>query len=327
VRLVKGLYAFSPSLPGLWRASIAIGRPLLLMAALASLAAVRLDVPLYIYIIAVAVSLAAVHVLVQRGSDFRPWALYILAFVLFAHLRTLADETGNPARYGYVISLERALFLGTVPTLWLQKQLYTFGRATILDLYSLAIYLTYFFAPHITALALWRLNPARFRPYIAALLGALYLGLAVAFIVPTAPPWLAGQRGDLPHVFRILRDILGRANPEAYEQGYAIAGTNPVAAMPSLHMAVTFIILFTAWGCHPLAAAGALLYTLSMGFALVYLGEHYVVDLLAGLLTALIAWSLAHRWGRQGEALQGVGVRAAAAPPAWPGRCPGHRGG
>ncbi len=33
-----------------------------------------------------------------------------------------------------------------------------------------------------------------------------------------------------------------------------------------------------------------------MGFPLVYLGEHYVVDLLAGLLTAIVAWKLAARW-------------------------------
>ena len=30
-----------------------------------------------------------------------------------------------------------------------------------------------------------------------------------------------------------------------------------------------------------------------MGFALVYLGEHYVVDLLAGFLVAFVAWKLA----------------------------------
>ena len=39
-----------------------------------------------------------------------------------------------------------------------------------------------------------------------------------------------------------------------------------------------------------------------MGLALVYLGEHYVVDLLAGVLLALAAWKVAHRLVPQGAA-------------------------
>ena len=54
--------------------------------------------------------------------------------------------------------------------------------------------------------------------------------------------------------------------------------------MPSLHMAITVIA----------GVAGAL-YCAAMGLSLVYLGEHYVVDLLAGVLVAAVAWKLANR--------------------------------
>ncbi len=277
-------------------------RALVLLAAVASLAAVRYDVPPYVYPIAVVVSLTAIYVTAGQGSHFRPWAVYILGFVLFAHLRTLADETGNPARFQYAIDLEKMLFAGVVPTLWLQDHLYELGKTGALEVYSLATYLTYYPTAHLVALAVWRLNPSRFRLYVAAILATFYLGLTVSYVIPTAPPWLAGQTGDLPHVFRILKDVTDQVSPEAYQRGYEVAGTNDVAAMPSLHMAVTFVIAFIAWRFHPLAGLVALLYAASMGFALVYLGEHYVVDLLAGLLTAAIAWKLADWWWQRRQA-------------------------
>ena len=287
---------------GFWReTAINLARLLLLVGALASLIAVRLDIPFYVYPIATGVLLAALYATVRGGSDFRVWAMYILAFVLFAHLRTLADETGNPTQFGYPIDLEKALFMGTVPTVWLQDHLYSFGKTRALELFSAFIYLTYFFAPHLAALAVWRLDRGRFRLYVVAVLITFYLGLAVSYVVPTAPPWLAGQSGDLPHVFRILQDIAGRVSPGAYQQAYEVAGPNDVAAMPSLHIAVTFIIAFMAWRFHPAAGGAALLYAVFMGFVLVYLGEHYVVDLLAGLGLAFVSWKLADRWWRRRE--------------------------
>jgi membrane-associated phospholipid phosphatase len=36
-------------------------------------------------------------------------------------------------------------------------------------------------------------------------------------------------------------------------------------------------------------------YALSMAFALVYLGEHYIIDELAGLVAATVAWRLVSR--------------------------------
>ena len=67
---------------------------------------------------------------------------------------------------------------------------------------------------------------------------------------------------------------------------YGVLGGNPLAAMPSLHFATSVT------AAHVLAetgtAAGTLgwTYTLLLGLALVYLGEHYVVDLAAGLALA-----------------------------------------
>lgn len=293
---------------GLLLAAAQVGRALLLLSLVGVLGLVRTSTAPQIYAGAVAVCLVVLYLCVRRGSDFRVWVAYVLAFVLFAHLRTLADETGLPARYQYVIAAENGLFLGTVPTLWLQEHLYRFGRVGALDYYTIVVYLTYFFAPHLSALACWRLDPARFRPFVLALLLTFYLGLALCYLVPTAPPWLAGQTGELPRVFRIVKDVANSFSPHLYQQGYQVAGSNDVAAMPSLHMAITVVIALAAGRAHPLLGALAWLYAASMGLALVYLGEHYVVDLMAGLATAVVAWRAARWWWARQQARAALAV-------------------
>ena len=68
---------------------------------------------------------------------------------------------------------------------------------------------------------------------------------------------------------------------------YSVLGGNPLAAMPSLHMATS------AMSATLLAESGSVAgvvgggYAALLGFALVYLGEHYVVDLLGGIALTL----------------------------------------
>jgi membrane-associated phospholipid phosphatase len=268
------------------RYAATLARVLVLGGSLGSLVLVRTSIPVWALGLAVAGSLTAVY-LVERGKPtFRLWALYVLGFTLFAHLRTLADETGLPVHTGYTVDLERALFGGAVPTLWLQEHLYRAGSVGIVDALAVATHISYFFVPHVFALVVWKLGQERFRRHTQELLGTAFAGLAVSFLVPTSPPWLAGQLGELPFVARILEDVGNGADPTLYRHGYEIAGTNPVAAMPSLHMALTVIVAVTAWRLGPRFGLAATLYAAAMGFSLVYLGEHYAADVLAGTATA-----------------------------------------
>ena len=63
---------------------------------------------------------------------------------------------------------------------------------------------------------------------------------------------------------------------------YSVFGGNPLAAMPSLHFATSVMAALAARRGGPLAGRSGSAYAATLGFALVYLGEHYVVDLLGG---------------------------------------------
>jgi PAP2 superfamily len=291
-------------------------RVIALVVALVLLAKVRSGSGVLLHGAVIAVSLTCIYIALGKG--FRVWALYVVGFVAFAQLRAYGDEIGTPVQYDYVITAEKLLFFGTLPTNWLQDWFYEYRRAGVLEVYTMFVYLFYFFAPHIVAFALWKWDFPRFQRFGLAFLVTIYLGLLTCAVLPTAPPWLAGQEGRIPHVYQIMPDILIDVTPGTYQQAYEVAGSNPVAAMPSLHAAIPFVMMFALWK-YPLARWVGVWYAASMPFAIVYLGEHYFVDALAGLAAAWAGWQIAGRaiawWdGRESSKNAGAGKGFAPTP-------------
>jgi membrane-associated phospholipid phosphatase len=80
---------------------------------------------------------------------------------------------------------------------------------------------------------------------------------------------------------RVQRDLHG----EPLEQR-DVRDANPWASMPSDHFAVAAQTAMLLAELDPAAGAAGWAYALTLGFALVHHGEHYVADLLAGLALA-----------------------------------------
>ncbi|HEU5423306.1 MAG TPA: phosphatase PAP2 family protein [Nitrolancea sp.] len=225
--------------------------------------------------------------------------LYLAAYVIFVRLRAFANQTGIPVRFRYPIQVDHALFAGHDPTVWLQATLRQAGHINWLDSLLVAVYVTYFFVPHLVALYFWLRRDVRTVRYVLAFFGTLYVGLIPIFLVPTAPPWLASERGYLPPFMRVVPTAINHIIPGSFGIGDQLAGQNDVAAMPSLHMAGICVVAFVLarWRA-PLGAILAVVYILAMGFALVYLGEHYLSDVVAGLVLAAAVWYVAQRVAR-----------------------------
>jgi membrane-associated phospholipid phosphatase len=77
-----------------------------------------------------------------------------------------------------------------------------------------------------------------------------------------------------------------------------IGQSNPIAAMPSIHEAITFFLIFPAWYAGRRWFALAVFYALTMALTLVYCGEHYVVDVTMGAVVATYGWFAAGTWLR-----------------------------
>lgn len=224
--------------------------------------------------------------LVFASDTFKLLTLYVAAVVLFSHVRALADSTGIPIHYGYAPAFDRLLGLGALPSAVLQDTLYDAARLSLLDWVLYAVYSSYFSVIHIVTPLVLLAKKDWFPRHVIMCVIVFWGGLVIYYLLPTAPPWLASS-GEVSRVM----DQVGRSiNEASYEAGQERFGTNPVAAMPSVHMAATVVVAFTLWRLwRPLGALG-IVYSVVMGFALVYFGEHYVIDILAGILLAVGAY-------------------------------------
>jgi membrane-associated phospholipid phosphatase len=174
-----------------------------------------------------------------------------------------------------------------VPTVRLQRRLGG-GEGVVRrhDLWLSWVHWSWFFVPHTTvAYVLWR-RPEQF-PRAAAQVAATFdLGCIAYWAVPTAPPWWAGKNGNLEPVRRIMVDAGEHYWGRLWRPLYDSLAGNPLAAMPSLHFGTSVTAAHVLSDVSPVHGAVGWAYAATLGFSLVYLGEHYVIDLLAGLALA-----------------------------------------
>jgi membrane-associated phospholipid phosphatase len=178
----------------------------------------------------------------------------------------------------------------------------------------------WFMVPHGTLVYLMLRHPDRFERSAVMTYAVFDVGAMVYWVLPTAPPWYAaahiGHDFDGEQLERTGRAQPAPEGPGAERPGsvgsvpagarsqipvrrmmveygqffwrdrwgplYSVLGGNPLAAMPSLHFATSMMAARLLSDAEPLAGALCWAYTGTLGFALVYLGEHYVVDLIAG---------------------------------------------
>jgi len=234
--------------------------------------------------------------MLRTGRHPERWLFfYVAGIYLYTVLRAYADDAGMAVRSEYVIAFDRVLFLGNVPTVELQRAFFTPWRIDVIDLVAVATHWSFFVVPHAVFAFLWFRRRSLAPKYAAAMLLTLYFGLLLFWLAPTMPPWLAARQGDLSETYRVMNFVTRGLDVEAYRQLYAtMAGPNAVASVPSIHMALTFLVLLAVRDVAPRLTWPLVGYNLAMAFSLVYLGEHYVFDLLVGVLVATVAFYALH---------------------------------
>jgi PAP2 superfamily/TadE-like protein len=203
------------------------------------------------------------------------WLAAFAIITIFAAVRRYATEAGMPV---YGDGIETHLF-GGLPTLWIQRHVYTLWPSG-LSWAFVVIHGSWFFTPF----AAIGLVTAFRNKRLGSLIGwwaALNVVVHLSFIVfPTEPPWMVN-----PDVIRVVATRVG-----------PIQDSNPLAAMPSLHVALPLVFglwffrerwLAPAWGFTAFSAIIAL--------EVVSSGEHYVVDVIGAILACVAVAVLAPR--------------------------------
>jgi membrane-associated phospholipid phosphatase len=232
-------------------------------------------------------------------SRLRDAGIYTLQmWAYFAHYDMPDDDPDallDRLRIDYPIEADKVLGAGEVPTLRLQSALGREGDVLPHDLALSVVHWSWFMVPHGALLYILLRDPGKY-PRAAVLMSACFdVGCVIYWLVPTAPPWWAARNGNMAPVRRIMAETGEHFWGRLWRPLYHSLEGNPFAAMPSLHFGTSVMAarVLSTVGRGPAALGWA--YALTLGFGLVYLGEHYVVDLIAGFALADGIWRAAPR--------------------------------
>jgi membrane-associated phospholipid phosphatase len=215
------------------------------------------------------------------------FAMQMLAFT-FVHEFPYDDPERLRARLRsrYPIVLDRLIGAGKLPNARLQRAFAHLPRDGRFNRVLAWTHWLWFIEPYLALAVILTRDNERF-PSAARQMAAVFdLGCAGYFALPTAPPWWAAEQkltgGE--GVSRIMVEVGEKTWGPAWPKMYETLGGNPWAAMPSLHFATAVSAALSLSEAGKLEGTLGWTYALTLGFALVYLGEHYVTDLVAGAL-------------------------------------------
>jgi hypothetical protein len=229
--------------------------------------------------------------------DFAPFGLGVL---LYEWLRTTAHRIHSVPFYRPQIDVDKVIGLGRIPTVRLQDWLYDGSPGWFEDALGKAH--DWYFGGLLAALfLLWLGSRREYLRAAAAALGCAYAAVVGFVAFPAAPPWLARCHHLVGPLERI-REHGHQCPPALHDPSLAtrLFDDNPVAAIPSLHGAWSTLAALMLWRWRPRLWPIGAAYALVQQFAVVYLGEHYVADLIVGDLLALGLWWWSGRLFRVG---------------------------
>ena len=262
--------------------------------------------------------------------DWLPFAGILLAYDFSRGAATLL---GAPTLWGLQPRMDRWLFFGVEPTVWLQEHLKA-AQPPWWEVLTSIVYMSLFVVPYAVGGIAWLQGRSSWRAFVCRFLPLWLIALACYAAVPAAPPWAASRctaaevaggpshPACMGHPPAMVPDggLLGAMHTSQFgahefverisSRGWATlhlgaaralinegqASVNLVAAIPSVHAALSAMVAVFLWrrvhfAWRPLLVA----YVLTMAFTLVYSAEHYVVDILAGWALAAIGAVVVNR--------------------------------
>lgn len=223
------------------------------------------------------------------------FSIFIVYWVIFDYMKAFPNYLFMKVHIEDLYTLEKQLFGINVQGLILTpNEFWNHLHHALLDVLTGFFYLMWVPVPLLFAAYLFFKNKHQFLRFSLTFLWVNLLGFVLYYLYPAAPPWYV-----VDHGFEFIPDTKGNMGGlSRFDTYFSISlfrsiyakGSNVFAAMPSLHSAYPVILVYYGWKTR-LNWLNAFFVVLTLGiwFAAVYNSHHYVLDVLMGLLCAVIA--------------------------------------
>jgi hypothetical protein len=249
--------------------------------------------PGHVLMVIVAITLYTNHF----GRFLRDWAPVAILVAAYVAAFGLVQSFSLHVWYWPQIHADEMIGFGQLPTYRLQGW-FDAPHNHPLAVASALGYMSHFIIPPILGFYLWwHRRGEGFKEYMYVLIVVNLLASVPWVLAPTAPPWLAAKEGLITPPFDVLRmglmDLhLTKLVEFKDSNTYLIAAALPSihASWPLLGMLVVRKYRLPRW-----VAAGVLTQLIVVWFVIVYSGEHYAIDIVAGVAFSLASWWIVQR--------------------------------
>lgn len=238
------------------------------------------------------------------NRESRKLAFVLIPFVLFAisydWMRLYPNYMVNPIDVQQIYETEKAVFgIPTASGVLTANEYFIQHHWAFLDFLSGLFYLCWVPAPMLFCIGLFLAGERSLSlKYSIVFLLVNWIGFIGYYIHPAAPPWYVMHYGFTP-VLDTPGEVAGLGRFDELLgvnvfHGIYCHSSNVFAAVPSLHAAYVFSAFLYAVIGRCRCWVKCLLGFISAGiwFAAVYTSHHYIIDVLLGILTALIGVAL-----------------------------------
>jgi membrane-associated phospholipid phosphatase len=230
----------------------------------------------------------ALYLLHKKGKSrefLRNWVPFLVILLCYEALQGIAGNMVSQGDIFHLNFVDQDLWGFSLTHLVQQAFLSPTLTTITLFLYSLHFPLIV-----IASVFLWFARRSLFNKYAISMILTSYVSLFVFVLMPTAPPWYEGVATNLVSAASAAQNT-GISSGSSILAGYihltTLIEADKFAAFPSLHAA--YVVLFCYFMMRYRNLLGWVTIPLTFGvlFSTLYLGQHYVIDLIAGSALAL----------------------------------------